>query len=144
MPPFDELHMQNHKLIETSNVLLYLFQERAMCDTETACNLLYNFMDAINEHLGLVDSLYQGLLADNNMVANNTARQFMSGEQELKRIIARYAKSWCMKNRQQLKVYDHEKFKLETQALFKMVLTRIQNETELLYPLVRDIGKVAA
>ena len=49
-----------------------------------------------------------------------------------------------MKNRQQLKVYDHEKFKQETQELFKMVLSRIRNETELLYPLVRDIGKVAA
>ena len=39
---------------------------------------------------------------------------------------------------------DHEKFKLETQELFKMVLSRIQNETELLYLLVREIGKVAA
>ena len=144
MPPFDELHMQNHKLIETSNVLMYLFKERAMCDTETACSMFYNFMDSINEHMGLVDSLYQGLLADKNTDANNTARLFMSGEQELKRIITQYTKKWCIKNRQQLKVADHEAFKKETQELFKMVLTRIQNETEHLYPMVREAKSKAA
>ena len=109
-----------------------------MCDTETACTLFYNFMDKFNEHMGLVDRLYQGLLADKEQEVNNTARLFMSGEQEIKRIIGQYTKKWCKKSRHELKVADHEKFTKDTEELFNMVLSRIQAETERLYPLVRE------
>lgn len=139
MATFDVLNKQNHKLTELSNVLLYLFQDRSMCDTETACTLFYNFMDQFNEHMGLVDHLYQGLLSDKQQKANNMARLFMSGEQELKRIIAQYTKKWCKKTRQELKVADHERFMKDTEELFEMVLSRIQDETEHLYPLVREV-----
>ena len=137
MANFDELNDQNHKISELSNVLLYLFQDRAMCDTETACSLFYNFLDRLNEHLGQVDQFYKGLLSDKEQKVNNTARLFMSGEQELKRIIAQYKKKWCQKSRQELKVSDHEAFRKDTQEMFDMVLSRIQDETEHLYPLVR-------
>jgi len=139
MTTFDKLNEQNHKLTELSNVLLYLFQDRSMCDSETACTLFYNFMDKFNEHMGLVDHLYQGLLSDKEQKANNTARLFMSGEQELKRIIGQYTKKWCKKSRQELRVADHERFTKDTEELFQMVLSRIQDETEHLYPLVREI-----
>ena len=139
MTTFDELHMQNHKLSELSNVLIYLFQDRAMCDTETACTLFYNFMDKFNEHMGLVDLLYQGLLSDKEQKVNNTARLFMSGEHELKRIIAQYTKKWCKHSRKELRVADHERFTKDTEELFQMVLSRIQDETEHLYPLVREV-----
>ena len=147
MTLFNELHAQNHKLIESSNVLLYLLQERAMCDTDTACELLYSFLDSIDKHLGLVDSLYKGLLSDKSPEANNTARKFMSGEQELKRIINQYIKKWCNKKNRQLTIADHESFKRDTQDLFELVLSRIQDETEHLYPMVRQsdqLGEYAA
>ena len=139
MTVLSELHLQNHKLVESSNVLLYLLKERAMCDTETSCELLFDFIKKMNNHLVLVDSLYKDLLSDKSTTANNTARMFMSGEQELKRIIAQYTKKWCKKSSNQLRIADHDKFKQETQDLFEMVLSRIQDETERLYPLVRDI-----
>lgn len=139
MTTFDELNTQNHKLTELSNVLIYLFQDRLMCDTETACTLFYNFMDKFNEHMGLVDHLYQGLLSDKEQKVNNTARLFMSGEQELKRIIAQYTKKWCKQRRKELRVADHEQFTKDTEELFQMVLSRIQDETEHLYPLVREV-----
>jgi len=139
MTVINDLHLQNHKLTESSNVLLYLLKERAMCDTETSCELLFDFIKNMNNHLVLVDSLYKDLLSDKSTTANNTARMFMSGEQELKRIIAQYTKKWCKKNSNQLRIADHEKFKQETQDLFEMVLSRIQDETERLYPLVKDI-----
>jgi len=139
MATFDELNTQNHKLTELSNVLIYLFQDRAMCDTETACTLFYNFMDKFNEHMGLVDHLYQGLLSDKEQKVNNTARLFMSGEQELKRIITQYTKKWCKKNRKELRLADHDRFTKDTEELFQMVLSRIQDETEHLYPLVREV-----
>ena len=110
-----------------------------MCDTETSCELLSGFIKNMNEHLVLVDSLYKDLLSDKSSTANNTARMFMSGEQELKRIITQYTKKWCKKNSKQLRIADHDSFKQDTQDLFEMVLSRIQYETEHLYPLVRDI-----
>ena len=137
MVAFDELHSQNHKLIESSNVLMYLLKERSMCDTETACGLLYSFIDSLNNHMNTVDSLYQALLSDKEPSTNNTARMFMSGEQELKRIIKQYTKKWCVKNSQQLRIANHDQFTRDTVDLFELVLTRIQNETEHLYPLVK-------
>ena len=139
MATFDELNLHNHELTELSNVLLYLLQDRSMCDTATACDLLCKFMGTFNKHMGLVGHLYQGLLADELEKANNTARLFMSGEQELKRIIAQYARKWCVNCRSGLMVADHEQFMQETKALFSMVLSRVKDETEHLYPLVREI-----
>lgn len=139
MTSFDELNAQNHKLTELSNVLLYLFADRAMCDTETACSLFYNFMDKFHEHMGKVDHLYQGMLSDKEQKVNNTARLFMSGEQELKRIITQYRKKWCKKGRPELRVADHERFMEDTREMFDMVLSRIQDETEHLYPLIREL-----
>lgn len=139
MLAFDELHSQNHKLIESANILKYLFQERSMCDTDTACSLLYAFIDNLNHHMGMVDSLYQALLCDKESSTNNTARMFMSGEQELKRIINQYTKKWCVKKRQQLNISNHDQFKRDTEEIFHLVFTRIQNETEHLYPLVKEI-----
>ena len=140
MANFDELNLQNDELTELSNVLMYLFQDRAMCDTGTACTLFYNFMDKFSEHMGLVDRLYKGLLSDKEQKVNNTARLFMSGEQELRRIITQYTKKWCNKSRKELNVADHENFKKDTEELFGMVLSRIQDETEHLYPLVREVS----
>ena len=137
MVSFEEIHTQNHRLIESSNVLMYLLNERSMCDTEIGCNLLFSFMDNLNHHLGSIDGLYPDLLNDKSSSTNNTARMFMSGEQELKRIIHKFTKKWCVKNRQQLKISDHDQFKRETIELFELVLTRIQNETEHLFPLVK-------
>ncbi|MDX1697445.1 MAG: hypothetical protein R3308_04120 [Thiohalobacterales bacterium] len=143
MTNFDELNDQNHKLTELSNVLLYLFEDRSMCDTETACSLFFNFMDRLNEHLGEIDQFYQGMLSDKEQKVNNTARLFMSGEQELKRIITQYRKKWCQKGRPALKVADHELFMQDTRELFDMVLSRIQDETEHLYPLIRELRGAA-
>jgi hypothetical protein len=140
MANFDKLNTQNDELTELSNVLLYLFQDRAMCDTGTACTLFYNFMDKFSEHMGSVDRLYKGLLSDKEQKVNNTARSFMSGEQELRRIITQYTKKWCNKSRQELNVADHEHFTKDTEELFGMVLSRIQDETEHLYPLVREVS----
>ena len=137
MTAFEELNSQNHKLIESSNVLMYLLKERSMCDTDIACNLLYGFIDKLNDHMGVVGSLYQALLNDNDQGTNNTARMFISGDQELKRIIKQYTKKWCMRNHKQLKIADHDMFTRDTIDLFELVLTRIQDETEHLYPAVR-------
>ncbi len=137
MITFDELNEQNHKITELSNVLLYLFEDRAMCDTETVCNLFFNYMEKVKEHLNVVDHLYSKLLAANDQEVNNVANLFMSGEQEIKKIISQYTKKWCNRKTHELVIGDHQRFLDDTQEIFHMILARIQDETEKLYPLVR-------
>lgn len=144
MATIDELNVHNHKLIDTSNVLMYLLEKREMCDNETCIHLLHKFMDLLDEHLKLVDSLYQGLLGDKDSRANMTADKFMSGEIELKRIISEYRSSWFRKGRAELKIDNHSLFTADTKELFELVLLRIQDETEHLYPQVRELRQTAA
>jgi len=52
-----------------------------------------------------------------------------------------YTKQWCpRKNTGSLAIHDHERFLKETEEMFGLVLDRIQNETEKLYPLVRELA----
>ena len=141
MISYEQLNEQNHQIVELSNVLSYLFQDRAMCDTDTCCDLFFRYMEKVNEHMELVDSnLYGPLLAQHENDIKNTARNFMSGGQEIRHILKRYQKKWCKNKKQQLLVgRGYEEFLRETNDMFGMVLDRIQLETERLYPLIREI-----
>ena len=141
MISYQQLNEQNHQIVELSNVLTHLFQDRSMCDTETCCTLFFRYIEKVNEHMELVDNhLYKHLLAHPDNAVKNTARNFMSGEQEIKHILNRYEKQWCRKVRHQIMVGgDHEEFLRDTTELFDLVLDRLQRETERLYPLVRQI-----
>ena len=144
MVSIEELHEENHKLTELANVLLYLFQDRAMCDTETGCELFYTYLDKVHAHLSKVDHLYGTLLRAKDEQASETARNFMSGEQEIKRIISTYTRKWCDKKHRGLRIANHEAFLRDTRELFETILHRIQSETEKLYPLIRRFEKAAA
>ncbi len=144
MTTIDELNIQNHKLAESSNVLLYLIQERSMCDTETACHLLFSALDQVTEHMKTVDYLYKELLTDENTETRNIAEMFMSGEHELRRIINQYIKKWCKTKSKDLRINNHDQFAKDSQEMFELVLSRIQDETEHLYPLFRKVSRTAA
>jgi len=141
MISYQQLNEQNHQIVELSNVLTYLFNDRSMCDTETCCTLFYRYIEKVNEHMDLVDNnLYKQLLAHPDNEVKNTARNFISGGQEIKHILNGYEKKWCRKVKHQIMVGgDHERFLKDTTELFALVLDRIQRETERLYPLVREI-----
>lgn len=140
MITFDELNTQNHDLTELSNVLLYLIADRAMCDTKIVYKLFSQYFEEVHQHLDILDHLYPILLADRDHKANNAANNFMSGEQEIKKIIAKYLKTWFSKKKHELIIKNYEEFLQDTQTLFHLVLDRIQDETEHLYPLVRRMG----
>ena len=142
MITYDELNTQNHTITELSNVLLYLFKERSMCDTGACCELFYRYMDKVKEHIDLVDTnLYSKLLSHNDHDIQKLARNFMSGSQEIKRIMQDYTKEWCpRKRRETLAIADHDRFLKESEGMFELVLQRIQSETEKLYPLVRELS----
>ena len=139
MTTYDELNQQNHNITELSNVLSRLVVDREMCDTSICCELFYRYVNKVTEHLNLIDKSYSILLSSSNSKAAGTANQFMAGAQELKRIFAKYQKRWCVPKDKSLKIKDHDLFYAEIEELFTMVLKRIQDETENLYPLIREL-----
>jgi hypothetical protein len=139
MITFEELNTQNHEITELTNVLSYLLADRAMCDTDVCCELFYRYADRIKAHLDMVDHTYTALLSSSDTKANNTARMFMSGSQEIKHIFTQYTKTWCEKRKHALHINDYGKFYQETSKIFDLILKRIQDETEHLYPLIRQV-----
>jgi hypothetical protein len=137
-----DLHAQNHKITELSNVFLYLIRERAMCDTECARTLFFDYVVKVREHMELVDAQVCGcLIKSQDRTMANTADRFLSGSIEIKRIFAAYLKDWCNERKRELAIADHEAFVEDTNQMFGLVLERIQRETEHLYPLVRKLDE---
>ncbi len=141
MITYKNLNEQNHRITELSNVLSYLFKDRSMCDTGSCCELFSKYVTLVNEHIDTVDkNMYSDLLGSSDKKVNNVARNFMSGSVEVKKILRDFNKHWCpLKNKGELRIKDHEKFLKATDELFNIVLQRILDETEHLYPLVRSM-----
>jgi len=146
MITYEELHAENHDITELSNVLLYLFKERTMCDTGTCCELFHRYTEKVKHHIDTVDkNLYRGLLTHEDREVQQLARNFMSGSQEIKKIIATYIKTWCPKKKADtLAIAEYDQFLRESEEMFELILERIQNETEKLYPMVRELDGKAA
>lgn len=142
MVTYKELNEQNHRITELTNVLSYLFKDRTMCDTDSCCDLFENYVNLVQQHIDTVDkNMYSDLLASPDEKVNNVAKNFMSGSVEVKKILRNFEKQWCpMKGKVELKIKDHEQFLQATDELFDIILQRIQNETEHLYPLVRSLN----
>jgi hypothetical protein len=140
MVAFAQLHAQNHKITELSNVFLYLVRDRAMCDTDVACDVFFDLTNRVKEHMELVDREICGqLISHPDQQVKNTANRFLSGSTEIKRIFNSYVKQWCSQKRRSLKIDDHRSFLQDTEQMFALVMDRIQRETEHLYPLIRKL-----
>ena len=140
MITFSELHEQNHQITELSNVFAYLIRDRSMCDTQIACDLFFRYSQKVKDHIELVDRQLCGkLISLPDQGVNNTGDRFMSDSQEIKKIFADYLKDWCSTKHKTLRIRDHAAFVKDTEDMFKLVLDRIQRETEHLYPLIRKM-----
>lgn len=140
MVAFAQLHAQNHKITELSNVFLYLVRERSMCDTDVACDVFFDLTNRIREHMELVDRELCGqLISHSDQSVKNTANRFLSGSTEIKRIFSSYVKQWCSQKQRALTIDDHASFVQDTEQMFALVMDRIQRETEHLYPLIRRL-----
>jgi len=139
MISFEELNRQNDNITELSNVLAYLIHDRAICDTHVTYELFFTYVDKVQQHLDTEDrELYQNLLAHKDSKVCNTAKMFLSGSGEIKRVFGQYLKRWS-KNRT-LHIKDHDQFVKETAEMFELVLRRIEDEVEHLYPTVRTVN----
>ena len=142
MITFEQLNQQNHKIIELTSVLEHLLGDRTLCDSEITCDLFFQYVEEVKNHLEITDShLYSRLLTHKDQRAQSTADRFMGGSREIKRIFAQYLQKWCRLKRRKLVIREHDEFLAETRDMFEMVLDRIQNETEQLYPLLREAGE---
>lgn len=142
MITYKSLNEQNHRITELSNVLQVLLRDRSMCDTRTCCDLFSNYMTQVKEHIETVDkNMYSDLLASPDEKVNNVAKNFMSGSVEVKKILQGFGKQWCpSRGNNDFMIKDHDQFLKAMDELFDIVLQRIQDETEHLYPLVRSLG----
>ncbi len=140
MITFEELNAQNHRITELTNVLSALLKDRALCDSSITCDLFYQYTDEVKKHLETTDrKLYTPLLTSGDERAATVANRFMGGSKEIKRIFNAFLKKWCDPRNHALKVADFEEFSRATDEMFTMVLDRIQDEVEHLYPLLREV-----
>lgn len=140
MVAFAQLHAQNHKITELSNVFLYLVRDRSMCDTDVTCDVFFDLTNRVKEHMELVDrDICSQLISHPDQKVKNTANRFLSGSTEIKRIFNAYVKQWCSQKRRSLTIDDHPSFLQDTEQMFALVMDRIQRETEHLYPLIRKL-----
>jgi hypothetical protein len=139
MITFEELNKQNHEIGELTKVLSYLLADREICDTSVCCDLFYRFCDKVSSHLDKVDHTYTSLLSNADKEVNKTATNFMGGSQEIRRIFTQHMRKWCDKRKHAMHISNHDDFYKQTSKLFDLVLNRIQDETEHLYPLIREI-----
>ncbi len=138
MVTFNELNQQNDKITELSNVLNYLINERALCDTTITQQLFFTYVEIVKEHLALEErELYQKLLISREASVHNTADKFLAGSAEIKRVFNQYLKHWC--KHKQLYIKDYDQFVKDSQEMFALVLRRIEDEVEHLYPTVRRV-----
>lgn len=144
MITYEQLHAQNHKITELSNVLSQLLKERSLCDNGECCSIFSSYMDQVNQHMEAVDrNLYSELLLSEDSNLNNTAKSFMEGSVEVKRIMKQYVSKWCNRADKRFTFgkngQHYDKFIEDSEFMFIVILDRIQKETEGLYPLVRHL-----
>jgi len=146
MISYEQLHAQNHKITELSNLLSHVLTERTLCDNGECCRLFSNYMKEVNEHMEAVDrNLYSELLLSEDLRINNRARSFIQGTVEIRRILKQYVTKWCNKTGKHF-IFDepehnYQEFLDDSNAMFAIILDRIEKETEGLYPLVHELQR---
>lgn len=144
MTTYDELHAQNHKITELSNLLSHLLKERSLCDNGECCKLFTRYMDQVTHHMETVDrNLYSELLLCEDTRVNNTAKSFIEGTVGIRRIMKGYMSKWCRRSDKRF-VFGKDgkgyaRFLADSETMFSIILDRIQKETEILYPMVRRL-----
>ena len=141
MITYEELHDEIHEITEISNVFLYLIENRKMCDSQITCDLFFEYVEKVNNHLKTHDTtIYSLIQKEGNSKAKDTADNFLSGSREIKKIFEAYQKSCSKRNHSKLLILNHQRFVTETKEIFKLVLDRLQHEIEQLYPLIKSIS----
>ena len=143
MLTYDDVNKQNDRITELTNVLTFLLSDRALYDTQVISDLFFELVQEVDDHLKNQDKyVYRFLLACPDQKVRNMSNKFMSGGVEIKRVFAEYLKVWCGRKKKkckQLFIKDHAVFVKETEEMFELILDRIQDEQEKLFPMLREV-----
>ena len=134
MIPLDTLKQQHEEIGELINVLSLLVPDERARKSRIVENLFSELAKMVGEHLMLEDAtLYKELLVHQDSSIQRTARNFLSGSHELKRLFSDYMKYACRSGSKQK---DCEAFVKETVEIFSLLEDRITMEEDRFYPLV--------
>jgi len=138
MSKAQELHIQIHKITELNNVLLNLLADRFLCDMEITEELFCRYVDLVDHHLKNTETeIFSKLLTKADDDQARHVDRFIGGAKEIKQIFNSYTKKWI--RNKHLKIKHYETFFQETEEMFDLVLNRLQDETEKLYPLMKAL-----
>lgn len=134
MTQTSNFHDQVHNITELSNALSLLISDRALCDSGITCELFFRYVNAVKNHLHRTETdLFSKLLVASDSHQSKIVDQFMDGSHEIKQIFSKYTKKWCKNN--QLNISNYSVFLNDSHEMFGLILRRLQDETERLYPL---------
>ena len=137
-----QLHQQIHNITELNNVLTSILAERSLCDSAVTSELFYRYIDAVKNHLhNTENAVFAQLLVNANEEQTTMVEKFIDGSHEINLIFNRYSKRWCKNNR--LNIKNYAEFYQDTLEVFDLVLRRLRDETEKLFPLVNQTIKAA-
>ncbi len=138
----NDLHMQIHNITELNNVLTNLLGERSLCDMQITGELFFRYIELVKHHLQNTESaVFAKLLVNADQEQSRTVERFIDGSSEIKHIFADYTRKWCRNN--QLYIRDYSLFYKDTVEVFELVLRRLRDETEKLYPLMKAVEETA-
>lgn len=133
MIPIETLKQQHEEICELMNVLSLLIPDERARKSRIVENLYSELAKIVADHLVLEDgTLYKELLMHHDPSIQRTARNFLSGSHELKRIFSNYLKYVCSSN---LNQKECEAFVRETEEVFGLLEKRIRMEENKFYPL---------
>ncbi len=133
MIPLDTLKQQHQEIDELITVLSLLIPDEKARKSRIVEGLLKDLAQKVSEHLALEDgTLYKELLVHPDTGLQRTARNFLSGSHELKRLFTEYVQHACKPDS---KRKECEEFVKESQDLFQLLEKRIQIEESRFYPL---------
>ncbi|RTZ73321.1 MAG: hypothetical protein DSZ00_06620 [Gammaproteobacteria bacterium] len=133
MIPLDTLKQQHQEIDELINVLSLLIPDEKARKSHIVEGLLKDLAKKVGDHLALEDdTLYKELLVHPDPELQRTARNFLSGSHELRRLFTDYVQHACKPNS---KSKECEAFVKESQDLFEMLEKRIEFEESKFYPL---------
>ena len=128
MIPLDTLKQQHQEIDELINVLSLLIPDEKARKSHIVEGLLKDLAKKVGDHLALEDdTLYKELLVHPDPELQRTARNFLSGSHELRRLFTDYVQHACKPNS---KSKECEAFVKESQDLFEMLEKRIKFEEE--------------
>ena len=136
MIPVEELKRQHVEIRELMSVLSLLVPDETARKTRIVEGLFSDLAKKVNDHILLEDgTLYKELLVHQDPAIQITARNFLSGSHELRRLFGQYIRHAC---RQGSKEKDCAAFVKDTEEVFNLLQERIRIEEKRFYPLAEE------